>query len=75
MMAVWSLVWIGLLGVGIWAVIQWVRGGSASPDKPAPHRKTAHELLDDRLARGDIDVTEYQARREALERNTPAAAS
>jgi len=32
---------------------------------------TARELLDERLARGDIDLDEYQRRRQALEQHTP----
>ena len=67
MMIIWSFVWIGLFGVAIWAVAQWARGGpqgSASVQQPS---KTAREVLDERLARGEIDLEEYQGRRAALE--------
>lgn len=74
MMVFWSFVWIGVLGVIVWAVAEWARGGSQRQRSDAtPAAKTARALLDERLARGDIDVTEYQTRRAALE--IPNAAS
>jgi uncharacterized membrane protein len=36
-----------------------------------PEAKTARGLLDERLARGDIDLDEYQLRRQALEQHVP----
>jgi putative membrane protein len=69
MMVFWSVVWVGLLGVVIWAAAQWARGGSpgSSPQQPPQPSKTARELLDERLARGEIDLDEYQRLRDAIE--------
>jgi putative membrane protein len=68
MMVLWSLIWIGFLGVVAWVAVQWARGGPAtSAGGRPPTGKTARELLDERLARGEIDLDEYQRRREALE--------
>jgi putative membrane protein len=69
MMVVWSFVWIGFLGVAAWFAIHWIRGGQASTTPPAP-TKTAREVLDERLARGDIDPEEYRQRRSALEQRS-----
>jgi putative membrane protein len=68
MMIVWSLVWVGFLGLIAWAIVGWAR---RSPQAPAreqpPAAKTARELLDECLARGEIDPDEYQRRRAALD--------
>ncbi len=68
MMIVWSLVWVGLLATLAWVAVKWVRAGSLNSVGP-PQAKTAHDLLDERLARGEIDVEEYQRTRAALERH------
>jgi putative membrane protein len=50
----------------VFAVTQWSRGAStahSTTQTPPPARDT----LDDRLARGEIDVDEYEQRRRALE--------
>jgi putative membrane protein len=75
MMILWSMIWIGFLGVVGYAVINWARGGSHTPDRGASADKTARELLDERLARGEIDTDEYQRRRAALEDHQSAGAA
>lgn len=70
-MVVWSLVWIGFLAVVAWVAVQWARGGSPGSASEQSSTMTARELLDERLARGDIDLDEYQRRRRALEQHTP----
>jgi uncharacterized membrane protein len=71
MMVFWSLIWIGFLGVLAWAAVEWIRHGSRSASGPTqpPHatENTAREVLDARLAAGEIDVEEYQKRRAAIE--------
>ena len=68
MMILWSLIWIALIGVLISALVNWSRGSSApahpSAEQPRPN---ARELLDQRLASGDITIEEYQARKAALD--------
>jgi putative membrane protein len=70
MMVIWSLISIGFLGVIAWAAVRWI-GGSQSSGEPAPPgkkaAKTARDVLDERLAVGEIDVDEYRSRRAALE--------
>jgi putative membrane protein len=72
MMVVWSLLWIGLMSVVVWVLGQRARGAKPSSNAPS---KTAREALDQRLARGDIDLDEYQRRRDALEPREPVAPS
>lgn len=75
MMVFWSLVWIGFLVVVGWVAVQWARS-SQSPRVQPPSvgtQTSARALLDERLARGEIDVDEYRSRRAALEANPPAA--
>jgi putative membrane protein len=50
----------------VFAVTQWSRGASTPRSDTHPAR-TARDLLDERLARGEIDVDEYQQRRHALD--------
>lgn len=42
------------------------RGGPGAPATPPGLRPDALAILDERLARGDIDVGDYEARRRAL---------
>jgi len=74
-MVFWSLIWIGFLGVLVWTAIQWARGGAHDPDAAARPAKTARQLLDERLAAGEIDIDEYQRRRAALEQSNRAGAA
>lgn len=66
MVAFWSVLWIGGLVLVAWVVRQRPRGG------PADGAKTARDLLDERLATGEIDLEEYRRRRGAIEGGTPA---
>lgn len=63
-----ALIWIGMvafMALVIWAAYSIVRGGTQrgfADDNPA----RSGELLDQRLARGDIGADEYQRLRELL---------
>ena len=70
MMIFWSLIWIGVLGLIAWFAVQWTRNSSQSSPPSQASAKTARELLDERLARGEIDLDEYERRSEALDRHT-----
>ena len=76
MMVLWTLFWVVLIGVGLWGILYWTRGSvpSASQGQPPSRDKTAREILDERLARGEIDLREYQSLRDALEPRTPTVA-
>lgn len=71
MMIFGSLIWIGFLGLIAWLSIQWTRNSSQGSPPSQPSSKTARELLDERLARGEIDLDEYERRSDALDRHTP----
>jgi len=70
-MGVWMLVLVLIVGVVVWAVMQWARRVPAATGT-AP-RTTARDVLDERLARGEIDIDEYQRRRAALDQPPPGA--
>jgi putative membrane protein len=71
MMVFWLLIWIVFLGMIAWSVVQWTRNNSQASAPSRPPSKSARELLNDRLARGEIDLDEYEQRLKALDRNTP----
>ena len=68
-----ALVMVAFWGLVVFAVVALFRGGanssnsqSTDPANPADPRR----ILDERLARGDIQVEEYQARKDALAATT-----
>jgi putative membrane protein len=66
MMIFWALIWIGFLGLIAWLAVQWTRTNSQGSAPSQPSSKTARELLDERLARGEIDAAEYQRLRDLI---------
>lgn len=74
MMIFWTIVWVALLGLAVWAVAQWGRGGRTAGPGPTSPPQNPRDILDERLARGEIDVDEYQRLRDALEARSPAGA-
>lgn len=71
MIVFWSLIWVGFLGLVAWLGVQWTRNSLRGSPPSESSARTAEELLDERLARGEIDVDEYERRRDALERHPP----
>ena len=61
-MIVMLLVWGSLIGLGVWAVARLTRGDA----RPAP-TETPRQILDRRLAAGEIDGEEYAEARRLLE--------
>jgi len=57
-----TLFW-GLLVLGVVALMRYLRPGGGRPVVAAP---TAHEILDERFARGEIDEPEYARRLDVL---------
>lgn len=55
------LFWVGVIALVVWAVRQ---GGSTSATVVAPSR--ALDILEERFARGEIDLEEFELRRSAL---------
>jgi uncharacterized membrane protein len=66
MMVFWTLLFIVLVGGVIWAVTGPLRGGQPVARGESP--RSAREILDERLVRGEIDPDEYDRLREKLER-------
>lgn len=61
--ALWqaSLMWVGMIvfwGLLIWAIYALITTATRRP--PRHDASSAREILDQRLARGDIDQAEYQ---------------
>ena len=59
----WWLFWIAV----VFALVLWGRGGSpARTDRP---RETSREVLQRRLASGEISTEEYEKRKTVLDRD------
>ena len=62
MVAFWTLVVVGIV-----ALLRWTATPrSVDRRDPEPRTERAHEVLAERLARGDIDEAEYASRLAAL---------
>ena len=64
----WMWVPMVLVWVGILALILWTLRVQTGPRTP-PADGDPREVLDRRLARGELDVAQYRSLREELERN------
>jgi putative membrane protein len=63
-----ALMWAGMIafwGLLIWAIYALVTGATRRPG-PGPRGEDARRILDERLARGEIDTEEYQRLRDVL---------
>jgi putative membrane protein len=68
MMLLWTIVLISLAAGMIWAILASRPASTReTPSLKADPPPSARELLDQRLARGEVDTDEYQQRRRALE--------
>jgi putative membrane protein len=68
-MAFWSIIWLVVLGVVIWALVRWASGRTpASGPQLGP---SAMEILRQRYARGEIDAATFEQMRERLEAASP----
>jgi putative membrane protein len=56
--------WVFLLGLIVWLVIRLLPGSSDGPTRA--HGESAVEILDRRMASGEIDLETWQAQRAAL---------
>ena len=56
--------WLLLLGLIVWLVMRLLPGSSRTAH---PASDSAAEILDRRMARGEIDVSEWQTHRAALQ--------
>ncbi len=60
------LFWGGLIALVFWGVKSLISSNQHSNN--APHSLNAHEILDQRYARGEIDRDEYETIKEDLAR-------
>jgi putative membrane protein len=65
-----TLGWLAVVALAVWAVGSLARGRDGEREAPS-----AREVLDRRLAEGDITVEEYQRLRDAMAPLTAPAAS
>ena len=60
--------WAGVIVLVVWAIRSFTnRPAIAPPPPPAP--PTPRQILDERLARGETTVADYEKARAALEKN------
>lgn len=59
------LFWIFVVAAAVWLVLTFARPATGSGDAGSARR-----ILDERLARGELDVEEYRTRRTALDERT-----
>jgi putative membrane protein len=52
---IFALLWIGLIALGAWLLIRYLRDGGSSGSH-------ARDILDERYARGELSSEEYQER-------------
>lgn len=65
----WLVMSVGMVafwGLVIWGIVALVRGGSSSSREPEPAGERPLEILQRRLARGEISVEQYEELRDAL---------
>lgn len=62
------LFWAGVIVLVIWAVRSFANRPAVIPPPP-PAPPTPREILDERLARGETSVADYEKARAALEKN------
>ena len=60
------LFWAGVVVLVIWAVRSFTSRPLGPPPPPPP---TPRQILDERLARGETTVSDYEKARAALEKN------
>ena len=63
-----ALMWVGM--IAFWGVVIWlgyIVFGAATKSSPTPDEgQSARRILDERLARGEVDADQYQLIRSAL---------
>jgi uncharacterized membrane protein len=70
----WTVIILLLIGGGVYWLVGALsgRGGWQQPSQPSAE-PSAHEILDRRLAKGELTVAQYKELRETLDASTTAA--
>ena len=61
-----TIIWIVIIGLGVWLVTWLTR-----KDSYIPRLETPRQILDRRLAAGEIDAVEYAQARRLIEGHSP----
>lgn len=61
------LLWVGLIVAVIWWIAQAATSQKPQSTPTAPAARAPRDVLDERLARGEINVEQYRELRKALE--------
>lgn len=61
--SLYMIAWLAILVAAIVFIIRWMKNGNPAGGASA---RTARQILDERFASGDIDQSEYEKRRRAL---------
>lgn len=64
-----TLIMVAFWGLSVFGAVAYLRGRRRAGTRPGPgpiRASTAEQILDERLARGEISVEEYHARQGAL---------
>lgn len=67
-MLLMGLIWILIIGLGIWLVTHLTRRDKSST---LPNTETPRQILDRRFASGEIDATAYAQARRLIEGQVP----
>lgn len=59
------ILWIALIAGAVWVVLRLT--GAQPGAQPRSEGNTALRILEERLARGDIDIEDFRTRRDAIE--------
>lgn len=62
-----ALFWVFVVAAAVWLVLTLARPREAGGSDRGTAGRTALRILEERLARGEIDVEEFRSRRAALE--------
>ena len=65
-MILMAVIWIVIIGLGIWLVTWLTR-----KDKSVPREETPRQILDRRLASGEIDAAAYAQARRLIDGHSP----
>jgi putative membrane protein len=65
-----ALMWVGMIGfwaLVIWAAVFAIAATQRPPESPQPPDGSARRTLDERLARGEVDVDQYRQLRDTMD--------
>jgi putative membrane protein len=78
-MAAWmiisSVIWLAIIGAAVWAFVRWVsahtQASTSHPSTMGPVSPSAHEILRQRYARGEIDEQTFVRMQARLDASSP----